>query len=327
MMMIKKISSISTFRFRLSALRFKPDFPGKIAVLVVASGVLAACSVKRVTTEVDLFKNFDTEAHRGGRGLMPENTIPAMLYSVDLGVNTLEMDTHITSDGKVIVAHDDYMNPAFALAPGGKEIPTADNHRYPIFQMTYADLSNFDVGTRFYPAFPQQKKIAVAMPLLSSLIDSVQAHLRKTGKKQVFYNIETKCDEAGDNLLNPIPEEFVKLLMQVIEQKKITPYVVIQSFDKRTLQVLHRKYPAVKTAYLIENNKKSLNEHLTELGFTPTIYSPAFKLVNAELVSSCRAKGIKLVPWTVNTKADMLKLRLLGVDGMISDYPDVLLAK
>ncbi len=267
---------------------------------------------------------FDKQGHRGGRGLMPENTIPAMLHAINLGVTTLEMDTHVTADGKVIVAHDDYLNPAFALNPDGTEILKSDDKKYPIYQMAYADLRQFDVGSKFYPLFPQQQKLKLAVPLLADLIDSVQNYLKKTGKKQVFYNIETKCDEAGDNILNPLPAVFVEALMDIIKQKKIAPFVVIQSFDKRTLQILNKKYPQIRTSYLIPNDKKTFDINLTELGFTPFIYSPFYKIVNTDLVNACHAKGIKIIPWTVNTKEEISNLKSLNVDGLISDYPNLL---
>lgn len=139
----------------------------------------------------------------------------------------------------------------------------------------------------------------------------------------MFYNIETKCSAKGDGIVNPGPEEFVKLLMDVIEQKGITPYVVIQSFDKRTLQVLHKKYPGVRTSYLVDN-KKTVEENLADLGFNPFILSPAYKMVNAELVKKCHNKHIKVIPWTANTKEDIASLKQLNVDGIISDYPNLL---
>jgi len=272
------------------------------------------------------FPVFDTEAHRGGRGLWPENTINAMLKAVDLGVTTLEMDTHITADGKVVLSHDDGFNPLFALTPNGKDIAKEDAHNYALYKMPYAEIAKFDVGSKYYDKFPQQQKIKAHIPLLANVIDSVQNYIKRTGKEQVFYNIETKSKPENDNKYNPEPEKFVQQLMQVIEAKKITPYVVIQSFDKRTIQILHQKYPQVKTAYLVDN-KKTVDEHLTELGYTPFIYSPAYKLVTAQMVQQCHSKGIKIVPWTVNTSEEIAALKALGVDGIISDYPNLLVRK
>jgi len=120
--------------------------------------------------------------------------------------------------------------------------------------------------------------------------------------------------------LHPAPERFVALLMGVVKEKGIGSRVTIQSFDPRTLRIVHRDYPAQTTAYLVE--KESFEKNISELGFTPTIYSPAFKLVDAELVKEAHAARVAVLPWTVNKEEDMKRMAELGVDGMISDYPD-----
>lgn len=287
--------------------------------------VIAGCkSIRQQNNMQAPFPSFSAEAHRGGRGLMPENTIIAMLDAMNYGnITTLEMDTHITKDNQVVVTHDDYLSPGFMLTPEGKNIPSADSKKYAVFQMDYADLKKFDIGSKINKGFPQQKKIKTYIPLLSELIDSVQHEIKRTGKKQYFYNIETKCGPNGDGVVNPEPEVFVKLLMDVIQDKNITPYVVIQSFDKRTIQIINKKYPKVKTSYLI-SNKKSYDENIAELGYKPFIYSPEWKLVTQELISKAHADGVKVIPWTPNTKEDIEHLKALKVDGIITDYPSLL---
>ena len=263
---------------------------------------------------------FDKEAHRGGRGLMPENTIPAMINALGLGVTTLEMDIHITQDSKVIVSHDDFINPLITQE-NGKNISKSEAEKLAFYKLNYSDLNRFDVGSGFYPAFPQQKKIAVKIPLLEDLIDSVQHHLKITGKLQVFYNIETKSSPKGDGVLHPEPELFVSLLMDVIQKKKIEPWVIIQSFDPRTLEVLHQKHPNIHTAFLTATN--SLSDNLKNLSFKPTIYSPNLKLVTAQLIEDCHKMGMKIIPWTVNDKYEIIRLKSMGVDGIITDYPNL----
>ncbi|WP_285059105.1 glycerophosphodiester phosphodiesterase family protein [Pedobacter ginsengisoli] len=294
-----------------------------IGVAALALVGLSACKTinKANRGAVVKFPAFSTEAHRGGRGLMPENTIIAMKNAVDIGVTTLEMDTHITKDGEVVVTHDDYLSAGFMLTPEGKEIPAADSKKYPVYQMDYSLLKTFDIGTKPLTGFPKQKKIKTYIPRLADLIDSVQTYTRS--KKQMFYNIETKCSPKGDGVTNPDPETFVKLLMDVIEKKGISPFVVIQSFDKRTLQILHMKYPNVRTSFLV-NNQKTVEENLSDLGFDPFILSTEYKMVNEELVKKCHARNVKVIPWTPNTKEDVDKLKQLKVDGIISDYPDLL---
>jgi glycerophosphoryl diester phosphodiesterase len=284
-----------------------------------------ACSVKKeVSTHQVAFPSFSAEAHRGGRGLVPENTILAMKDAMTYpAVTTLEMDTHITKDGQVVVTHDDYLSPGFMLTPDGKEIPSADTKKYNVFQMNYNELKTFDIGTKFHKDFPQQKKIKTYIPLLADLIDSVQTEIKTKNKKQYFYNIETKCSAKGDGVSNPAPAVFVKLLMDVIKSKKIEPYVVIQSFDKRTIQIINKEYPNIKTSFLV-SNKKSYEENIADLGYKPFIISPAYKMVDAAFIKKAHTDGVKVIPWTVNTAEEIAKLKALGVDGVITDYTNLL---
>jgi len=291
----------------------------------ISKSLIVMCIITLpATAQVAEFPKFSAEAHRGGRGLWPENTIVAMENAMKIeGITTLEMDTHITKDGKVVVTHDDYLSPGFMLTPEGKEIPATDAKRYPVFQMEYNDLKQFDLGTKPLAGFPNQQKVKTNIPLLADLIDAVQKDIQKNKTKQFFYNIETKCDAKGDGITNPEPAVFVELLMDVIKKKKIIPYVVIQSFDKRTIQLIQEKYPDVKTSFLVAN-KKSYEENITDLGYKPFILSPVLQMVNEELIKKAHADGVKVIPWTANKIEEMNGLRALGVDGIISDYPDLL---
>lgn len=282
--------------------------------------MISGCSVQRGPKK-NTFPDFETQGHRGARGLMPENTIPAMLHAIDLGVTTLEMDCHISADSLVVVSHDDAINPAHSLKPDGSELEPKKVKPYILFQMPYSQIKQFDIGTKYFEAFPRQKKMVAHIPLLSALIDSVEAYTAQKGKAKMFYNIETKSKASGDGKYHPDPQTFVRLLMEVIEEKGITSRVMIQSFDMRTLQVLHEKYPEVHTSLLV--SRGTLEDHLNSLGFIPDIYSPNYKLVDQQLVEQSHEKGMRIIPWTVNTKADIERIKALGVDGIISDYPDL----
>jgi glycerophosphoryl diester phosphodiesterase len=269
-------------------------------------------------------ESFDKQGHRGCRGLMPENTIPAMLHAMDLNVTTLELDVVITKDKQVVLSHEPFFNHEIATKPTGTLVTEAEEKQLNIFQMTYAEVKRFDVGLRPHPRFPQQKKIAAYKPLLSELFDSVSAYMQSNNREQPYFNIETKCLPATDGVFHPKPDEFVELLMAVIKEKKMEQWVIIQSFDFRTLQYLHLHYPAIKTAMLIEDDdQRGIEKQVEALGFVPTIYSPHYSLVNAALISYCRQRNIKVVPWTVNTKEEIEQLKQLGVDGIISDYPNL----
>lgn len=284
-----------------------------------------SCTVaKKQPTNMAAAIAFDTQGHRGCRGLMPENTIPAMLKALDLGVTTLEMDAVITKDSQVILSHEPFFNHEISTGPDGMPISEATEKQHNIFLLNYAAVQRYDVGLAKHPRFPRQEKIAAVKPLLAQVIDAADAHARKTNRALPFYNIETKSQASTDNQFHPEPGRFVELLMQVIRQKKIEQRVIIQSFDVRTLQYLHQHYPQIATAYLVERpSLNSMDAQINKLGFKPTIFSPEHRLVTTAMINYCRENKIKLIPWTVNELSTMQKLKDMGVDGIISDYPDL----
>ena len=285
---------------------------------------IISCSTKKISGDTMPDIQFDTQGHRGCRGLMPENTIPAMINALDLGVTTLEMDAVITKDNKVVMSHEPFFNHEITSKPDGSYVTESEEKSLNIFLMTYDEVKKYDVGIKPHPRFPKQKKMNVVKPLLSDLLDSVQNYVAIHKRPLPYFNIETKATPATDNVYHPEPAKFVETLMSVIKEKRIQERVIIQSFDLRTLQYLHDKYPSVKTAMLIEDyDKRGLKDQLKALGFLPTIYSPEYSLVTEDLVKSCHGQKIKVIPWTVNDKVTMDKLKALGVDGIISDYPDL----
>lgn len=285
--------------------------------------LLTACTGGLKTQRLEV-KNFDKEGHRGCRGLMPENTIPAMLRAIDLGVTTLETDVVITKDKRVVLSHEPFFNHEISTKPDGTPVIEAEEKSLNIYQMPYAEVKQYDVGIRSHPRFPNQQKLPAHKPLLSEMIDSVEAYCRAGKKPLPRYNIETKSQPATDGQYHPEPGEFVELLVSIVTQKNITDRVIIQSFDPRTLQYLHGKYPDIKTALLVEDyDAKPFALQLQNLGFIPTVYSPAHTLVTPLLVKQCRDAGIGLVPWTVNDLTRIRELKKMGVTGIISDYPDL----
>lgn len=266
---------------------------------------------------------FDIEGHRGCRGLMPENTIPAMLKAIDLGVNTLEMDVVITKDKKVVVSHEPWFETEITTKPDGGFIDSQDVLKYNIYTMDYDSVKRYDVGLKPHPRFPDQQKIKVYKPLLSDLFDSVEEYIKSKKLSKIDYNIEIKSLPAGDNKYHPATEEFAELLVEVINMKNLADRVIIQSFDFRSLKYLHEKHPSIRLSMLIEDSDVDFFEgQLNRLGFTPQIYSPNQTLVDDKLVKQCHEKGMKIIPWTVNDPKQFKKLKKMGVDGVITDYPD-----
>ncbi len=251
----------------------------------------------------------DVQGHRGARGLMPENTIPAFLKALELGVTTLELDLAVSKDGQLIVSHEPYMGHHIALDSTGQEIAKEDELKYNLYQMTVEEIQKFDVGTKFHPKFPKQKKIKVHKPPFSELVSAVDQYLKDHNRPPVRYNIEIKSEPVSDDEFHPAPPAFSKMVYDFILTNMDKSLVNVQSFDFRILQYYHENYPDIQLAMLIENTL-SIDENLADLGFTPEIYSCDYQLLTRESVEYLRSKGMKVIPWTVNEKEDIKKTRL-----------------
>ena len=269
---------------------------------------------------------FDLQGHRGCRGLMPENTVPAFLKALDLGVTTLELDVVISKDRQVVVSHEPYFNSAFSIRPDGKPVDKSEEKSLNLYQMNYADIKRYDVGSNGNPAYPEQQKLKTYKPLLSEVIEQVEAY-RKTKNLPAFsYNIELKSEPSEYNKSQPEPATFCDLV-QVIIKKQLSPdQITIQSFDFATLkhwkqQADQNRYPTVRLAALVEN-MRSPKKNIADLGFKPDIYSPYYRLLSADKIARLHEQGIKVIPWTVNQRDDMARLKTQGVDGLITDYPN-----
>ena len=263
----------------------------------------------------------DIQGHRGCRGLMPENTIPAFIKALDLGVHTLELDVVISKDKEVVVSHEPFFNHLISTGPDGGSITEENEKEHNLYRLTYEDIKTYDVGLKGHPGFPEQEKISVYKPLLSDVISQCDAYAKKKNRPLPIYNIEIKRVKQLDYYFSPPVEEFVDLVLAEINEHGISDRVVVQSFDLESLRFAREKYPLIPLALLIEN-EKSPEENINELGFIPDIYSSYFKFLDDKTVDYCHSKQIKVIPWTVNDEQDIKQMLMLKVDGIISDYPD-----
>ncbi|MGI9176084.1 MAG: glycerophosphodiester phosphodiesterase family protein, partial [Rhodothermales bacterium] len=216
--------------------------------------------------------------------------------------------------------------------PSGEPVEEGSEQNYRIYEMTYDSVATFDCGSRGKARFPRPGAMPTSKPLLRDVIEASEAYAEEQGLPDVRYNIETKSSPDGDGVLHPDPETFTRLLYNVLEEtdpassagQAVRERATIQSFDPRTLQVAHRLDPSLSLALLVaEEQGGRLEEQLDALGFTPAIYSPDYHLVDADLVEAAHARGMLVIPWTVNTLDEMQQLQRLGVDGLITDYPDI----
>ncbi|MET3390395.1 glycerophosphoryl diester phosphodiesterase [Variovorax sp. 1140] len=301
--------------------------------------VLAGCTAIMPTAT----QHFDLEAHRGGRGLAPENTLAAFSNAVDMGVTTLELDIGLTSDGVVVISHDTSLNPDHTRDANGAWL--APRSGAPIRTLTLAQLQTYDVG-RINPASNYGKQFALQIPrdgeripTLASLFAQVQA--RGAEAATVRFNIETKIDPSKPDE-TAAPEPMVRALLAEIDKANMAGRVTIQSFDWRTLTLVGKLAPQMPRAYL--TTPRTLKDSrwtdgLDAASFAsvpqmvraasanapgPVVWSPAFADLTPEVIREAHKLGLKVLPWTVNQRADMQRLMDWGADGIITDYPDIL---
>jgi len=261
----------------------------------------------------------DVQGHRGARGHLPENTLPAFQLALDMGVTTLELDTGVTKDGVVVVHHDRRLNPDVARGPDGKWVSAPGPT---IYSLTYAELQNYDVGrirpgSEYASRFPNQKPMdGTRIPRLADLF-------ALAGKTKVRFNIETKLlpTHAAETVG---PEAFARALLAEIRKAGLERRATIQSFDFRTLKIVEREAPEIETVYLTEAGD-SVPQNIKAAG--AKIWSPDFRALTKDTVEEAHRLGLRIVVWTVNDPGDIARMIDWRLDGIISDYPERVLQR
>jgi glycerophosphoryl diester phosphodiesterase len=306
-----------------------------LALLSAGPHIASAETAQRLTP-------FDIEAHRGGRALRPENTLPAFANALAIGVDTLELDMAITRDGVVVVSHDRGLNPDLARGPDGRYIAAS----IPYIDLTLAQVETYDVGqirpgSLYAAQFPGQRaQPGTRIPTLSEVI----ALVRRSGDTHVRLNIETKIDPNHPRE-SPDPDRFVAIVLAGLRREDFSSRVMIESFDWRTLLLVQKLAPQIPTVYLTRQTGREPTVHsdsasVWTAGFNPAdyggsvpgavraaggrIWSPYYRDLDARSVAEAHRLGVAVIAWTVNEAREMEDLIDMGVDGIISDRPDVL---
>ncbi len=266
-------------------------------------------------------QSFDLQGNRGCRGMMPENTIPGFLLAADLGVQTIQLDVVVSRDKKCMVSHEPFFNSKFSRKPDSTQVLISEEDSLNIFEMDYAEIAKYDVGILGNSDFPGQEKISAVKPLLIDAINQIENHIRSKSLAKINYNIELKSDPDYDGKFNPTPKEFVSLVYHELLNLDVLDRVTISSFDQRILQEMKELDGSIKLALLV-SNIDGVEKNLKRLGFTPDTYCIYFRLLNEGMMREIRRNGMKVIVWTVNDEADYQHVIKLGVDGMITDFPD-----
>lgn len=250
------------------------------------------------------------EGHRGARWVLPENTIPAMHHAMEMGADVLEMDLSVTKDNVLVLSHDAVMNPAICKGPDGMSRV--------IRELSLAELKQYDCGWAPNPGFPAQQALpGTRMPTLEEVFQEFAAI------EGLDFNVETKIDPRKPEL-TPSPEEFSRLLVDLVRKHKMEKRVIVQSFDFRTLHAVKKLAPELRRSALLGMGEESFVETAKRAGDAP-IVSPHFRLVTPAKVKEAQAAGLKVVPWTANTPAEWQPLIDAGVDSIITDNPQGLI--
>ena len=260
----------------------------------------------------------DVQGHRGARAVLPENTLPAFAYALEIGVDTLELDMGVSKDGVVVVYHDQEVNPAICQTQAGGNVAKG----LLIHELTLTQIKSFDCGARINPRFPKQTpQPGTQIPTLDEVF-AMAAKSSAENAPTVRFNIETKSKEDKPNA-QPSPKEFVRAVLKVVDKYELRSRVTLQSFDHRTLLEAKKQAPELELAALFEDKPKDWVS--ATQAAKADIVSPNFNDISASDVANIQAAGLKVIPWTANSIADWEKLLKMKVDGIITDDPEPLL--
>ncbi len=289
----------------------------------------------------------DLQGHRGARGLLPENTLPAFAGALAIGVSTLELDLAMTADRQLLVMHDPVFEPKLARDRNGDWLVTDSAT---VRSMSLTQAQGYDVGRmnpshRYATRFPQQAGVdGTPAPTLAQVFDLVE----RAGNRQVRFNVEIKLRPDAPEATWP-PREFAAAVVELVRARGLGDRVTVQSFDWRALQAVQQLAPQIETAYLSVDQSWLSNLQTGRDGASPwlggididdfggsaarairqaggSIWSPYHLEVDARSVSEAQALGLRVIVWTVNQQERMRELIAMGVDGIITDYPDRLRA-
>lgn len=233
-------------------------------------------------------------AHRGACKLAPQNTIAAFEKALEFNVDGFENDVHLTKDGEIVICHN-------------YEIDRTSNGNGKISDMTLDEIRSYDFGSYFSPEFAGEK-----IPTLDEFLE--------VSRNLEIVNIEVKTPE--------VPNDLVKKTLDRVKAFNMESQVVMSGFSKELMMQSKEICPEVRTAFLYDMSSADLeavSEEPVEFckKYNFDILHPMLFFITPELITKCHSAGIKVNAWTVNVKEGMEQLEALGVDGIITDVPEI----
>lgn len=288
----------------------------------------------------------DLQGHRGARGLAPENTLASFRVALAIGVSTVETDLAMTQDGVLVLSHEPYLYSALTRGADGRWL-ASDGAT--IYSLKAADLAQYDVGrlnpSHKYSAPWTEQKAADGerIPTLKQLFDLMR-DARSPGGRLVRFNLETKITPTSGAAV-PDAALYARTVVDAIRAAGMNERITVQSFDWRTLHEVKKLAPEIATVCLTIESQNMNTVAVDASGASPwhaglkrtdyggsllrtvqaagcSTWSPFWRNITPEDIVEARELKLKIVPWTVNEPAEIERLALLGVDGIITDYPD-----
>lgn len=267
-------------------------------------------------------KGFDIQGHRIARGIAPENSLFAIPIALEIReLTTLELDLAITKDLKVILSHDPWMSSVNCDHSNDDRIMPYEDEKIIIFNMPYEQVREFRCGGRRNKHFLEQRLKFEKVALLDSAIIIAKNTAQRLRRPEPQFNIEIKSKPDWDNFYTPTPDNYAKLVVEIIEKHGIENNTIIQSFDPRSLEAVKKLNPSIRLS-LLGNTNSNWETDKSSLSFLPDYYSPYYKDIDKNKVEKIKAEGVKVIPYTVNDSLEIGRIIESGCDGIISDYPD-----
>ena len=285
----------------------------------------------------------DLQGHRGARGLYPENTMVGFVETLAIGVTTLELDLGMSADSVVVVHHDERLNPDTTRDSNGRWLndPTPALRELPWSELLRYDVGRIRPGTAYGRRFSTQR--GYDGQRIPKLVDVLHA-AEKISNGAIRYNVETKLTPTMPHL-TAAPKEFAEAVSRLLIEAGVERRSTVQSFDWRSLRALAATNPKLATSCLtseepgfdtVERGKAGPSAWTAGLdvddhaGSVPrlvraagcTTWSPNLQDLDAKQLAEAHQLGLRVVVWTVNRPEDVTTALALGVDGIISDYPD-----
>lgn len=252
--------------------------------------------------------------HRGCRGILPENTLESFEKALEYNIDGIEWDVVVNKDKQLVISHEEYMDKSYCLDQNGKEFTNEKSHS--IYRMTQKEIESYDCGSKEYSKFPEQKHFKAYKPLVQEAFEKINFK----GKTILF---EIKSEKKLYNKEQPLPEEYVNLILKEVENFEYKDQIIFMSFDAKIIELLHIKAPEYRLVYLHESLGLSGKKILKQLTFKPYALGIYSKFISKKTVETMHNQDVKIFAWTVNKDKEFNRLVETKLDGIITDFPNL----